>query len=119
MPASSPLSRMNLVVAGLPHYLEVLKFDGRTAVSQPFRFNVELVNPKADLNLERFLHALAFLAFDDQGHGVFGQIQCCAQYQENNQSRIEGHLAGGRDSFIHQWLITHAPRAPLFDGKSL
>ena len=75
MPASSPLSRMSLVIAGLSHDLEVLKFDGLDAVSQPFRFNVELVSSKADLNLEHFLHQPAFLAFDDQGNGVFGQIQ--------------------------------------------
>ena len=100
MPASSLLSRMNQVVAGLPHYLEVLKFDGRAAVSQPFRFNVELVNPKADLNLERFLHPLAFLALDDQGHGVFGKIQCCSQYQENDLPRIKAHAARRGQPFL-------------------
>ena len=43
------------------------------------------------------------------------------------QHLFEGHLAAGRErvsvegreSFVRQWLITHAPRTPFSDGKSL
>ncbi len=75
MPPTSPLPRITLSVPGLPHELNVLKFDGHEAISQPYRFVIDVVSRQADLTPESFLHQPAFLAFDDQNNGIFGHIQ--------------------------------------------
>ena len=49
------------------------------AVSQPYRFDLELVSEDPDLDLESLLHKRAFLAFDPQGNGIHGQIHRVAQ----------------------------------------
>ena len=75
MPPTSLTSRISLSVPGLPHELNVLKFDGHEAISQPYRFVIDVVSREADLTAEPFLHQPAFLAFDDQNNGIFGHIQ--------------------------------------------
>jgi len=52
----------------------VLEFRGREAISQPFEFELELVSERPDLNLESLLHQAAFLALDQTGNGIHGQI---------------------------------------------
>ncbi|MDF3136912.1 hypothetical protein, partial [Pseudomonas extremaustralis] len=42
--------------------LQVLSFTGTEGISQPYRFDVELVSEKADIDLEKLLHKRAFLA---------------------------------------------------------
>lgn len=46
--------------------LQVLSFTGTEGISQPFRFDLELVSENPDLDLEKLLHKQAFLAFDPQ-----------------------------------------------------
>ena len=76
-PANQP--RFRLAIDGQPSELQVLAFSGREAISQPYRFDLELVGERPDLALERLLHRPAFLAFDRAGHGVHGLIQRVAQ----------------------------------------
>ncbi|MFC2972768.1 type VI secretion system tip protein TssI/VgrG, partial [Azotobacter bryophylli] len=76
-PANQP--RFRLTIEGQPSELQVLGFSGREAISQPYRFDLELVGERPDLALERLLHRPAFLAFDRTGHGVHGLIQRVAQ----------------------------------------
>jgi type VI secretion system secreted protein VgrG len=57
----------------------VLEFSGREAISQPFAFELELVSERPDLDLESLLHQAAYLAFDQTGHGIHGQIYRVAQ----------------------------------------
>ena len=59
--------------------LQVLSFTGTEGISQPFRFDLELVSENPDLDLEKLLHKQAFLAFDPQGSGIHGQIYRVAQ----------------------------------------
>ncbi|VVQ20880.1 type VI secretion system tip protein VgrG [Pseudomonas fluorescens] len=59
--------------------LQVLSFTGTEGISQPFRFDLELVSENPDLDLEQLLHKQAFLAFDPQGSGIHGQIYRVAQ----------------------------------------
>ena len=59
--------------------LQVLSFTGTEGVSQPYRFDLELVSENPDLDLESLLHKQAFLAFDPQGSGIHGQIYRVAQ----------------------------------------
>ena len=66
--------RFSLTLANVDHGLHVLAFTGDEALNTPFGFDVELVSERADLNLEALLHQPAFLAFDEQGAGVHGQI---------------------------------------------
>jgi type VI secretion system VgrG family protein len=71
-PANQP--RFTLTFEGAQHDLKVLEFTGKEAISQPFRFELELVSERPDLDLESLLHCQAFLSFDAQGAGIHGQI---------------------------------------------
>ncbi|VEF07423.1 Rhs element Vgr protein [Pseudomonas fluorescens] len=71
-PANQP--RFTLTLEGAQHDLKVLEFTGKEAISQPFRFELELVSERPDLDLESLLHCEAFLSFDANGSGVHGQI---------------------------------------------
>ncbi|MEB0047702.1 MULTISPECIES: type VI secretion system tip protein VgrG [unclassified Pseudomonas] len=68
-----------LDIQGFQHDLHVLELTGKEAISQPFRFDLELVSERADLDLESLLHRMAFLSLDRDGHGVHGQIYSVAQ----------------------------------------
>jgi len=57
----------------------VLEFRGREAISQPYRFDLELVSERPDLDLESLLHCPAFLAFAPDGSGVHGLVHQAAQ----------------------------------------
>ena len=64
----------NLTIIGAEHELRVLAFTGKEAISAPYIFDLELVSPRFDLDLEAMLHQPAYLAFDALGHGVHGHI---------------------------------------------
>ena len=49
MPPTNSASRISLSLPGLPHDLNVLKFDGHEAISQPYRFVIDVVSRQADL----------------------------------------------------------------------
>lgn len=53
---------------------KVLEFTGKEAISQPYRFDVELVCDRPDMDLETLLHREAFLSFDSGDAGIHGQI---------------------------------------------
>ena len=61
MPPTNSASRISLSLPGLPHDLNVLKFDGHEAISQPYRFVIDVVSRQADLDPESFLHQPAYL----------------------------------------------------------
>jgi len=69
----------SLSIDGVEHDLQVLAFDGHEAIGQPYRFDLELVSERPDLDLEALLHRPVFLAFDANGTGVHGLIQRAAQ----------------------------------------
>ncbi|MEE4915806.1 type VI secretion system tip protein VgrG [Pseudomonas alliivorans] len=72
MPA--PDYRFSLTIKDSPAAFQVLAFDGVEGISTPYNFTVELVSEQADLNLDSLLNRQAFLAFDDRGSGIHGQI---------------------------------------------
>jgi len=43
-----------------------------TAISQPYRFEVELISENAELDQQSLLHLPAFLAFSTEGPGGMG-----------------------------------------------
>ena len=76
-PANQP--RFTLTLEGAQHDLKVLEFTGKEAISHPFRFELELVSERPDLDLESLLHCQAFLSLDAQGSGIHGQIYQAGQ----------------------------------------
>ena len=76
-PTNQP--HFTLRIDGASHDLQVLAFSGREAIGQPFRFDLELVSERPDLDLESLLHQPAFLAFAPDGTGVHGLVYRIAQ----------------------------------------
>ncbi|KAA5835439.1 type VI secretion system tip protein VgrG [Pseudomonas chlororaphis] len=77
-------THFSLTVDDFQGDLQVLSFEGIEGISQPFRFDLELVSENPDLDLETLLHKQAFLAFDPAalnggGSGIHGQIYRVAQ----------------------------------------
>ncbi|MGE6793730.1 type VI secretion system tip protein TssI/VgrG [Pseudomonas guineae] len=77
--AAANQTHFSLSIEGVSHDLQVLEFSGREAISQPFEFELELVSERPDLDLESLLHQAAFLAFNQAGNGIHGQIYRVAQ----------------------------------------
>ncbi|MFS2194433.1 type VI secretion system tip protein VgrG [Pseudomonas sp. Pseusp88] len=72
-------THFRLTINDLEHDLQVLSFTGTEGISQPYRFDLELVSERSNLDLETLLHKQAFLAFDQHGAGIHGQIYSVAQ----------------------------------------
>lgn len=69
----------SLHIEGIEHDFQVLEFSGKEAISQPYRFELELVSERPDLDLESLLQQPAFLAFAEDGVGIHGQVYRAAQ----------------------------------------
>lgn len=76
-PANLP--RFTLTLDSGPNELKVLEFKGKETISQPYRFDVELVSERADMVLEELLHRQAFLGLDGRGSGIHGQVYSVTQ----------------------------------------
>ncbi len=72
-------AHFTLSLEGIEHDFKVLEFRGREAISQPYRFELELVSERPDLDLESLLHRPAFLAFAPDGSGIHGLVHQAAQ----------------------------------------
>jgi type VI secretion system secreted protein VgrG len=72
-------AHFTLSLEGVEHDFKVLEFRGREAISQPYRFDLELVSERPDLDLESLMHRPAFLAFAPDGSGVHGLVHQAAQ----------------------------------------
>ncbi|MCQ4327689.1 type VI secretion system tip protein VgrG, partial [Pseudomonas stutzeri] len=77
--AAANQPHFSLSIEGFEHDLQVLAFDGHEAIAQPYRFDLELVSERPDLDLEALLHRPAFLTLDADGTGIHGLIQRAAQ----------------------------------------
>lgn len=71
--------QFTLTLDGVAHDFQVFAFDGREAIGQPYRFQLELVSERPDWPLESLLHRRAFLALGPADLGVHGQIAAVAQ----------------------------------------
>ncbi|OCX90964.1 MAG: type IV secretion protein Rhs [Pseudomonas sp. CO183] len=72
-------THFSLTLEGVDHDFQVLEFRGREAISQPYRFDLELVSERPDLDLQALLHKPAFLTFDPAGMGIHGLVHRIAQ----------------------------------------
>lgn len=108
-PANQPYFR--LALDDDQHELKVLEFTGTEAISQPYRFDLELVSERPDIALESLLHRQAFLSFDTQGAGIHGQIYRVGQGETSKhltryQISLVPHLAY-LDQRINQRIFQH------------
>ena len=74
----TPTPHFSLRLAGLQDF-KVLAFTGREAIGQPYRFDLDLVSERPDLDLHALLQQPAFLAFGPDGAGVHGLVEHIAQ----------------------------------------
>lgn len=67
-------SRFKFVVSGMNTPFQVLAFKGSEALDQPYFIQVQCVSEDPALDLEALLHQPAYLAFEEEGEGVHGQV---------------------------------------------
>ena len=77
--ATANQSAFTLTLDGEPSEFKVVEFSGIESISQPYRFDIELVSEQPDLDLESLLHRQVYLGFDDRGRGVHGLVYRMAQ----------------------------------------
>ncbi|MCQ4276483.1 type VI secretion system Vgr family protein [Stutzerimonas degradans] len=68
-------AHITLAISGVETDLQVLSFEGHEKLNQPYRFDIEVVSERPDLDLEALLHRPAYLAFGPSGKGVHGVLQ--------------------------------------------
>ncbi|AZE70740.1 VgrG protein [Pseudomonas synxantha] len=112
--ASANQSAFTLALEGVPSDLKVFKFSGTEAISQPYRFELELVSEQPDLDLEGLLHRQAYLGFNEQGHGVHGLVYRVAQGDSGRrltryQLSLVPHLA----------YLAHSGQQRIFQHKTV
>jgi len=83
--APANAAHFTLHIDGITHDLQVLEFHGREAISQPWRFDLELVSERPDLELETLLNRPAFLAFAPDGAGLHGLVYRIAQSESGKR----------------------------------
>ncbi|WP_223570450.1 contractile injection system protein, VgrG/Pvc8 family [Pseudomonas sp. BF-R-26] len=77
-----------LDIAGLPDPFEVLAFTGSEAISEPFVFDVDLLNSDPTLDLASLLYRSAFLHFGPLGQGIHGQLLGLVQLGHGGEPRL-------------------------------
>ena len=107
-------SAFTLALDGVPSDLKVFKFSGTEAISQPYRFELELVSEQPDLDLEGLLHRQVYLSFNEQGHGVHGLVYRVAQGDSGRrltryQLSLVPHLA----------YLVHSSQQRIFQHKTV
>ncbi|KTC63460.1 type IV secretion protein Rhs [Pseudomonas fluorescens ABAC62] len=89
-------SSFKLIIPDITTDLQVLAFNGREALDQPYFIRVQAVSENPGINLEALLHQSAYLGFGDANEGLHGQVYAI------------GRQAAGR-RFTH-YKLTLAPR---------
>lgn len=101
---ADPHARFSLTIDDLQHDLQVLRFTGKESISQPYTFEIELVSDRRSLNPDDLLHKQAFLAFNEAGDGIHGQIH----------SASKGCLGNG----LTRYRVTPVPRLTYLDHRT-
>jgi type VI secretion system secreted protein VgrG len=120
-------THFSLTIEGIEHDLQVLAFTGREAISQPYRFDLELVSERPDLDLQSLLHQPAFLALSPAGNGVHGLIHRVAQRESGKRlTRYRlaivpqlAYLAHRTDQRIFQHLSVPQIIAQVLEGHGI
>lgn len=107
-------SAFTLTLDGVASDLKVYSFIGKEALSQPYRFDLELVSEQPDIDLESLLHRQAYLGFDDQGHGVHGLV--CRVGQGDSGRRLTRYQI----SLVPQLAyLAHSSQQRIFQHKTV
>ncbi|EIK95377.1 Rhs element Vgr protein, partial [Pseudomonas sp. M47T1] len=77
--APADQTQFSITFDGLESDFQVLAFTGIEGISQPYRFEIDLVSERPDVDIETFLHQQAFFALDANGSGIHGQVYQIAQ----------------------------------------
>ncbi|TLX61556.1 type VI secretion system tip protein VgrG [Stutzerimonas nosocomialis] len=120
-------THFSLTIEGVIHDLQVLAFTGREAISQPYRFDLELVSERPDLDLQGLLHQPAFLALSPAGNGIHGLIHRIAQGESGKRlTRYRlaivpqlAYLAHRTDQRIFQHLSVPQIIAQVLEGQGI
>jgi type VI secretion system secreted protein VgrG len=72
-------AHITLTIPAVDTDLQVLAFTGREILNKPYRFDIELVSERADLDLDALINQTAYLAFGPSGKGVHGVIYSIEQ----------------------------------------
>lgn len=111
-PANQPA--FTLALDGSPSDFKVFAFNGTEAISQPYRFELELVCEQPDIDLEGLLHRQVYLGFDEQGHGVHGLVYRVAQGDSGRRlTRYQLSLAP------HLAYLAHSSHQRIFQHKTV
>ncbi|NKQ12993.1 type VI secretion system Vgr family protein [Pseudomonas sp. SST3] len=120
-------THFSLNIEGIEHDLRVLSFTGREAISQPYRFDLELVSERPNLDLQSLLHQPAFLALSPAGNGVHGLIHRVAQGESGKHLTCYrlaivpqlAYLAHRTDQRIFQHLSVPQIIAQVLEGHGI
>ncbi|ROM63555.1 type VI secretion protein [Pseudomonas brassicacearum] len=85
-PACEPVFRLE--IAGLPEPFVVVAFTGSEAISEPFVYEVELLNSDPTLDLAGLLYRSVWLSFGASGRGVHGQLHELVQHRHDAGCRV-------------------------------
>ncbi|WP_417780602.1 type VI secretion system tip protein TssI/VgrG [Stutzerimonas xanthomarina] len=107
-------THFSLAIEGAQYDLQVLEFNGREAISQPFAFDLELVSERSDIDLESLLHQPAFLALSPAGKGIHGLIYSAAQ--GNSGKRLTRYRITLRPQLAY---LSHCANQRIFQHLSV
>ncbi|MCO1672400.1 type VI secretion system tip protein VgrG [Pseudomonas aeruginosa] len=79
MPTDIHSARISLAIEGGPSDLQVLSFEGREALNQPYSFEIDWLSERPDLDLEDLLQRPAYLRFGPSEGGVHGLVDSIEQ----------------------------------------
>ncbi|MGE8499451.1 MAG: type VI secretion system tip protein VgrG [Pseudomonas sp.] len=68
-----------LAIPAVDTELQVLAFTGREMLNKPYCFDIDLVSPRADLDLDALINQTAYLSFGPSGKGAHGVIYSIEQ----------------------------------------
>ncbi|TWI50967.1 type VI secretion system secreted protein VgrG [Pseudomonas duriflava] len=71
-------TQFSLDIPGVSHDFQVLEFQGHEAPNCAYRFDIELISEKPDVELGSLLNQPAFLSIDPYGEGFHGLVYSAA-----------------------------------------
>jgi len=95
----------------------VIRFHGQEEISQPFRFEIELVSDNADIDADEVLQWPAFLTIERDGkrrmvHGVL------AEFEQQHETSLDLHFY--RAVLVPRlWLLSMSQQNQIYQDKSV
>ncbi|WP_312598011.1 type VI secretion system Vgr family protein [Stutzerimonas nitrititolerans] len=107
-------AHITLAISGVETDLQVLGFEGHEKLNQPYRFDIEVVSERPDLDLETLLHRPVYLAFGPAGKGVHGVIH--GVRQGDSGKRLTRYSLSLRPQLAY---LTHSRDQRIFQHLSV